>query len=154
MGQYDKMLALASTLNLQVYEMNFRSSAKGLIKGNRIAIRKELPSIEKACVLSEEIGHDQTGVGNILSQTTPLQRKQELRAREWAYRCLIPLEKIIEAHKVRISGRYELAEHLNVTEDFLQNAINRYTAKYGVILRFDEKYTICFEPLGVIEEFS
>jgi hypothetical protein len=66
---------------------------------------------------------------------------------------LIPFKKIILAHKARISGRYDLADFLGVDEEFLQDAIDRYTAKYGLFLKVDNLYTIHFDPLGVIEMF-
>lgn len=151
MGKYELLLDEAATYGLRVIEKDFRSGAKGLIKGNKIGIRKELTSIEKGCALAEEVAHYFTSVGNILDQSNINNRKQELRARQWAYHCMIPVDEIIEAHKARISGRYALAEFLGVTEKFLQAAIDRYTSKYGIFLKVDERYIIRFDPLGVIE---
>lgn len=64
---------------------------------------------------------------------------------------MIPLEGIVQAHHARISGRYDLAEYLGVTEQFLQSAIDRYTEKFGLSVRADERHIILFDPLGVIE---
>ncbi|WP_270167494.1 ImmA/IrrE family metallo-endopeptidase [Paenibacillus sp. SYP-B4298] len=153
MPQFDTMLALASGLGLAVFEMDFESSAKALIKGKKIAIRKSMDRTTKACALCEEIGHDQTGAGDIIDQSSISNRQQEVRARQWAHHCLIPFERIIDAHKARISGRYELAEFLGVTEEFLQSAIDRFTAKYGIFLKVNDQYTIKFDPLGVLEIF-
>lgn len=152
MGNYDLLMDMATSYGLQVVERNFKSEAKGLIKGNKIGIRKGMLSVEKVCALAEEIAHCLTTVGNILDQSNLSNRKQELRARQWAYQCLIPVEKIIAAHKARISGRYDLAEFLGVTEEFLQAAIDRYTSKYGIFLKVDERFTIQFDPLAVIEK--
>lgn len=80
-------------------------------------------------------------------------RKQEKRARTWAYERLVPLQKIVQAHKNGIRNRYELAEYLGVTEQFLDSAIKRYKEKYGLYFLI-ENYTICFEPLGVMELFD
>ena len=45
------------------------SESDGLIKGNRIAIRKDIPTqTEKACVLAEELGHYYTSSGDIMDQ--------------------------------------------------------------------------------------
>lgn len=108
---------------------------------------------EKACVLAEEIGHHYTTAGDITDQSITAHRKQEHRARVWAHEKLVPLSTIIEAHKAGIRSRYEFAEYLSVTEEFLSEAINRYTERYGVLTRFG-KYTISFDPLGVIEFFD
>lgn len=75
-------------------------------------------------MLAEEVGHYHTTTGDILDLTSIENRKQELRARSWAYERLIPISKIIEAHKLHIVNRYELADFLNVTEEFLDAALN------------------------------
>lgn len=154
MTQYERMLSLAADLGMRVYEMDFRSNVNGIIKGKKIGIRKGLSEAAKACAVCEEIGHDQTGVGNIIDQNTVQMRKQEFRAREWAYKCMIPLDQIIDAHKSHITCRHEFAQLAEVTEEFLQAAINRYTSKFGIFMQYNEKYTICFDPLRVIELYS
>lgn len=154
MGDYLKLVDEATSQGLYVEEKNFKSNAKGLIKGNKIGIRKEMTTIEKACALAEELAHFHTSVGNILDQSSINSRKQELRARQWAYFCMIPLDRIVAAHKARISGRYDLAEYLGVTEFFLQSAIDRFTEKYGLFVKVDDRYTISFDPLGVMELFE
>lgn len=153
MGKYDLLIEEAATYGLQVIEKDFKSEAKGLIKGNKIGIRKGMATIEKACTLAEEIAHYSITVGNILDQSNLGNRKQELRARQWAYHCMIPMDKIVQAHKSRVSGKHDLAEFLEVTEEFLQEAIDRYTSKYGLLLKVDERFTIRFDPLGVLEFF-
>lgn len=75
-----------------------------------------------------------------------------MRARNWAYKKLIPLNKIVQAHKSGVRNRYELAEFLNVTEKFLDEAIKRYIEEYGLFKKVGE-VTLCFQPLGVIELF-
>lgn len=66
---------------------------------------------------------------------------------------LIPLSKIILAHSLHITNRYELADFFNVTEEFLSAALVWYKRKYGLFISIDN-FTICFEPLGVIEMFD
>ncbi|WP_059050782.1 ImmA/IrrE family metallo-endopeptidase [Paenibacillus senegalimassiliensis] len=148
---YESLLIVAEKLNLYVYEARFKSNAKALLKGNMVGVNKDLTEVEKTCALAEEIAHYVTGSGDILDQFPIRNRKQELLARQYAYQCMIPFDRIIQAHKSRISGRYELSEYLGVTEEFLQVAIDRYTSKYGLYLKVDEQYTITFDPLGVIE---
>ena len=127
---------------------------KGRLYKNRIAIRKDIPTLkEKACVLAEELGHYHTTVGNILDQSVTSNRKQERTARLWAYDKMIGLSGIIKGYQMRCQNRYELAECLGVTEEFLQEALDCYKEKYGPFVRID-KYTIVFEPaLAVMERF-
>ena len=63
---YEDLLIEADTNNLITKEKPLLANA-GRIKGNRIAIKKNLPTQkEKACVLAEELGHFYTSSGNIL----------------------------------------------------------------------------------------
>lgn len=126
---------------------------KGRVYKNRIAIRNDIPTLkEKACTLAEELGHYYTSVGNILDQTNTSNRKQELTARLWAYNKMIGLSGIISAYRAHCQNRHEFAEHLGVTEEFLQEALDCYKAKYGLCVELDG-YTIFFEPcLAVMEK--
>lgn len=118
----------------------------GRIKGNRIAIRKDIEtSIEKADVLAEELGHHYTSVGNILDLSIAQNRKQERQARLWAYNKRIGLMGLIRAYEAGCKSRYEAAEYLEVTEEFLDEAIHCYREKYGVYATVDN-YTVYFIP--------
>ena len=120
--------------------------ADGLLINKRIAIRKNLSThTEKACVLAEELGHYYTTSGNILNQNEVTNRKQELRARLWAYNHQIGLIGIIRAYEHGCRNASEMAEYLNVTEEFLQDALNCYRSKYGICVEFDN-YIVFFIP--------
>ncbi|WP_088227818.1 ImmA/IrrE family metallo-endopeptidase [Desulfosporosinus sp. FKB] len=110
-------------------------------------------SAERRCVLCEELGHYETTDGNILDLSDIRNRKQEKRARNWAYEKLIPLQSIVEASKEGVCNRYELAEFLDVTEDFLDEAIKHYREKYGLYSEW-ESFIIYFDPLGVLETYN
>nr|WP_107841719.1 ImmA/IrrE family metallo-endopeptidase [Metasolibacillus meyeri] len=151
---YENLMYEADQLDIRIFEKWMPYSTKGLYADNVIWINKHIPSqIEKACVLAEEMGHYHTSSGDILDLKNVVSLKQELNARRWAYKKLVPLHKIIQAHKLHIANRYELADYLNVTENFLDDALEWYTSKYGLSVSIDN-FTICFEPLGVIELFE
>lgn len=124
----------------------------GRIKGNRVAIRKDIQTdAEKACVLAEELGHHYTTTGNILDQSDVSNRKQELRARRRAHDQLIGLQGIIDAYEAGCRSRSEAAEFLGVTEEFLQEALDQYSMRYGSAVRLG-KYAVYFYPvLGVFK---
>ena len=123
----------------------------GRIKGNRIAIRRNMPTIQKACVLAEELGHKYTTCGDILDLHSVEDQKQELRARLWAYNKMIGLQGIVNAYKHGCSSLHETADFLEVTENFLSEALERYRSKYGSYTKLDN-YVIYFEPnIGVME---
>lgn len=147
---YEKLLDEAQEENLIVKEFSLRAN-KGRIKGNRVAIRKDMPTTEKACVLAEELGHYYTSQGDILELATIGATKQEQRARLWAYNKMVGLHGIIAAYKHGCRSRHETADYLEVTEEFLNEAIGQYKRKYSPCVTIDN-YVIYFEPtLGVME---
>ena len=109
--------------------------------------------VDKACTLAEELGHYYTTVGNILDQSSASIRKQERRARIWAYNKMIGLNGIIRAYEHGCRSKSDMADYLDVTEEFLQEAINCYTEKYGLYKEIDN-YMILFQPLGVLELYK
>ncbi|BFH14549.1 hypothetical protein J6TS7_44440 [Paenibacillus dendritiformis] len=146
---YELLLREAEQQRINVYELPLKGGLKGLYHRDSICINRRLSrTSEKTCILAEELGHYHTSAGNILDQSDICNRKQELRARDWACRRLVPLDKVIEAFEAGARNRYELAEHLDVTEDFIEMALNYYRRKherYTVI----RNYIIFFDPLAV-----
>ena len=154
--KYEDLLIEASNNNIYVIEnANFDSKATGLINGDVIGLNQSIKtSDEKACVLAEELGHYYTSVGNILDDKTVENRKQEQRARLWAYNKQVGLRGIIDCHNAHCHTIHEMSEFLEVTEQFLTEALECYKHKYGVYTTVDN-YIVGFEPyLYVIEKFQ
>ena len=146
---YEQLLTAADQEGLLVKEQPL-TGHDGLIRGTRIAIRKDIEAqAEKSCVLAEEIGHYRTSSGNILDQNKAESRKQEYRARLYGYNLKIGLAGLIRAYEARCRNRYEMAEYLDVTEEYLEEAIDCYKAKYGLYASVDN-YIIYFEPFAVM----
>lgn len=82
---------------------------------------------------------------NILDQSDDRNRKQEMRARLWAYDKKIGLHGIINAYEAQRTSIEEMANFLNVTPEFLRDAIKCYKGKYGHYVTLDN-YIIFFEP--------
>ena len=147
--EYETLLVEADNEGLIVKEnpMNYNN---GRIKGNRIAIRKDIETTtEKACVLAEELGHHYTSVGDIIDMKVAQNRKQERQARFWAYNKLIGLRGIIQAYEAGCQNSYEIAEYLEVTEEYLQDCIECYRDKYGVGVEVDNFYIMFIPHLAV-----
>ena len=98
----------------------------GLYADGCVWINQDMPTNRKACVLAEEVGHYETSSGNILDQTNTGNRKQELTARKWAYNKVVPEEKISEAISAGYTEVWEIADHLDVDEQFLREALKYY----------------------------
>ena len=152
MTNYELLIDEARDEGLFVKEKSLHGS-DGRIKGNRIAIRKDIDTqAEKTCVLAEELGHHYTTTGNILDQSRPENRKQELHARLHGYDRLIGLTGIIRAYQHRCQNLSEMAEYLEVTETYLKEALEIYCQKYGTGIEIDN-YIVIFEPrLAVLEK--
>lgn len=150
---YEQLLAHSDEAGLVVREKPLKYN-DGRIKGNRIAIRQNIETQkEKACVLAEELGHHYTSSGNILDQTKVENVKQEQRARMWAYNKQIGLYGIIDAYKRGCRNIHEMADHLDVTEEFLRDALEAYRLKYGQCVNIDN-YTVYFEPYLMVADFD
>lgn len=147
---YEQLLTAADQEGLAVKEHPL-TDHDGLLRGNRIAIRKDIETqAEKSCVLAEELGHYYTSSGNILDQTDIINRKQEYRARLYGYNLKVGLTGLIRGYEEGCQNLYEMAECLDVTEEYLQAAIDCYHAKYGQYTAVDN-YMINFEPFAVMK---
>lgn len=149
MNKYETLLEEASNNGLIVKEKPLKYN-NGRIKGNKIAIRKDIETTtEKSCVLAEELGHHYTSVGNILDMQNLANRKQERQARLWAYNKQIGLRGLIRAYEHGCQSSHEIADYLEVTEEFFLEAIECYTQKYGTYAPLDN-YIIYFMPFITI----
>ncbi|MCK9326099.1 MAG: ImmA/IrrE family metallo-endopeptidase [Bacteroidales bacterium] len=148
---YEKLLKKASHHGVDIYEKPMKPRIKGLYADSVIWINKHIPTAaEKTCTLAEELGHHYTSIGDILDQSRIENRKQECRARAWAYQRLVGPEKLIAAFECGVRNRYELAEFLNVTEEFIGGAIKYFKQKHGLHYKLGN-YCITFEPLAVLK---
>ena len=150
---YEQLLTTADQNGLLVKKKKL-AKHDGLLKGKRIAIRKDIETqAEKSCVLAEELGHHYTSSGDILDQDNIMKQKQEYRARLYGYNLKIGLTGLIRAYEAGCRNLYEMAEFLDTTEEYLKEAIRCYRSKYGVCAAIDN-YVIYFEPFAVMRMIS
>lgn len=152
MNSYESLVDKISD-NITVVEKKFKSKAKGLCKGNKIGISIELTSVEKRCVLAEELGHIKLTVGDITNLNNICNVKQEILARRWAHSVILPFNQLINASTSGVCTKYELIDYLDVTEEFFDEAINHYKQKYGHGV-YINNYIIIFEPIFCIYDVS
>lgn len=149
----NKLYHLADTLDVEIINDHIPvRHVKGLCIDNLIVLDKSIDTLaEENCILAEELGHYITSYGNILSPSDTTAVKQEERARKWAYENLVTLDALYQAFKSGASNRYELADHLNITESFLDESLKYYISKYGQFYE-SETYILYFEPLGIFRK--
>lgn len=146
----DKLLQIAEAHDVDVVEMKLTGRNKGLYADNVIALRKDLTIKEKNCVLAEELGHHFTTHGDILDQSISSNRHQEYKARAWGIEALANLDKLIEAY-YSTYDKFELAEYLNITDEYLADCIEYYIKKYGNYYVYND-YVIQFNPLKITRD--
>lgn len=153
MNEYEKLENAAAQNNVEIIRRHFKSDRiKGLYCDGTIALSSDLKTIpEKACVLAEELGHYHTSFGNIIDASRTQNQKQEMRARMWAYDRQVGLIGIVESFRAGCQSLSEMAEFLEVTEQFLREALERYRQKYGIYTTIDH-YIIYFEPYLAVAE--
>lgn len=154
MNKFEKLEDEAYQDGVDVLNYRFESNnIKGLYCDGVVAIRENMTILEKSCVLAEELGHHYTSYGDIMNQDIVQNRKQELRARLRGYDMQIGLIGIIECYKHHCRSIYEMSEYLQVTEEYLKEALECYSRKYGENLVTIDNYTIRFVPSLQVMEF-
>lgn len=149
--KYEELIIETEKEGIDLYENNYIGKLKGLYVDNTITINTNIDSnVEKTCILAEELGHYHTSHGDIVDQSKIENRKQERRARAWAYKRLVGIIDLVNAFKSGVKNRYELAEYLHVTEEFIEEALEYYKQRYGLYVQIDN-YVVYFEPLAVME---
>ena len=150
--KYNALLNEANAEGISIKERPFKTY-DGRIKGKDIYLRKDMNTAEKSCILAEELGHYYTTVGDILDMNVSENRKQERQARLWGYNRVIGLFGLIRAYEHGCKDKYEIAEYLDVTEEYLEECIECYRDKYGIYKEIDN-YVIYFIPhLIVFKKF-
>lgn len=154
MNYYENLEDRAIRDGFVVLELPLKSG-DGRCKGNRIAIREDIPTLKKkADTLAEEYAHGKITVGDITDLSVPENRKQERRARLKAYEIRFPLIGIVDAFKAHCTNTYEISEYLEVSEDTIIEALEYYRQIYGRKTTVGQ-YIIQFEPyLQVGEIFT
>lgn len=155
MNIYERLEDEACRDGINIIDYGFdNDSIRGLYCDGVIGINKNIKNTaERICILAEELGHHHTSTGNILDQTKTENVKQEQRARMWAYNKQIGLHGIIDAYKRGCHNIHEMADHLDVTEEFLRDALEAYRLKYGQCVDIDN-YTVYFEPYLMVADFD
>lgn len=148
---YEELKTKHKDLNIVEMDLSEVKGLKGLYFDGNIALERKMSQTEKSCVLAEELGHYYTTSGNILDQTDVSNRKQEYRARLYGFNLKIGLMGLVRAFEHGCRSASDIAEYLDVTEEYLKEAVDCYQSKYGVYATVDN-YAVYFTPaLGVLK---
>ena len=155
MNKFEQLEEEAYTEGVDVIDYAFENpKLKGLYMDNTVALNKSLKTTaERNCILAEEMGHHYTSYGNITDQKDVRNRKQEHKARVWAYRKLLQPTDLIRAFENKCINRYEIAEYLDVTEEFLDETINYFKTQYPNGYMVDNYYIQFIPNLQILVWF-
>ncbi|MBC6133489.1 toxin [Listeria booriae] len=127
----------------------------GAYRNGHILLEKRQSIRDKKIIVMEEIQHHKSSVGTIIDETNINNKKQENFARNLVYDNFITIATIIHCHNQGFVYYYEVAEYLNLPEEFIQDAVEYYRLKYGAIyktdgytLYFGSAIEICNEDIG------
>lgn len=138
--------------HIEIIEKVLPKGLSGFYYDNVIEINKFLSNYEKHCILAEELGHHETTYGDITKLDDITSKKLELVARRWGYLKIVSLDSLIECYNSGHNTIEDTCDYLEVTSNYLQEAINIYKQKYGLFAVY-KGYKIYFDPLNIHKEF-
>lgn len=153
MNKYELLLNdICEKIPVVEMELLRDTGLKAAYKDNFIYLDKHLSAVEKRVNLSEEYSHHKTTVGNIIDYNDPKNRKQEWQARRDSVERLAPLDDLIECSFAGCKNRYECAEYLGITEEFLKEVLVHYCTKFGPVHLY-KNYIFIFndESMAVLD---
>lgn len=155
MRDYNNLLSQTDEEGVLVVEMDLGTDTPcGKCIGNSIYINNRATTNEKRCVLAEELGHYHLTIGNITDLKDIRNKKQELKARRYSYNLLIEPDDIIHAMKKGCNTRFEIADYLNISEEFFEELIEDYKRQYGLGILVGNYYLQLEPTLGLIRDLG
>ena len=133
MNRFEELENEASSLDIEVIDTDIPVTGMNAAYLNlsgvaRIFLRNGGTIRERACWIAEELGHHHTGQKQVLSYRSVEDWRAEARARRWAHMRLLTPDAIYTAAQ-NTDDIYEIAEALNVSEEFLRESIDDFQSK-------------------------
>ncbi|HCY0768362.1 TPA: toxin [Staphylococcus aureus] len=149
MGLYEETLIQHDYIEIREADV-LPDNLDGVWLGDLILIKRGLSDREKAGILFEELAHIKLTYGDIADYSNFNNRKFENYARRHGFISAVPLREIVEAYNYGVRNLYELSEYLQLSEEYILEAIEQYKKIYGIGTHYGE-YSITFEPLRVFK---
>lgn len=145
MNDYEKMLSQVQ-MEVPVIETSLTQfDSEGFYRNGKIFIEKSLSVKRKKEILAEEYAHHKTTVGNIIDLHDSDNRKQEVKARNFSFEMLIPLDDLILCSQQGFTTAYSCAEYLDVSEETLNEALKYYLTRFGNMYLYKNKLINFFD---------
>lgn len=155
MTDYEKLLQSAYENGFIVLEYSqLGDKVKGLALEEGILLSEDLiTEAERKCILAEEMAHLKLNNSVMIDLSNLNNASEELKARKLAVSIIVPFNRLVETviSLGYSATMHSVANELNVTEEFLEEAIGIYRSKYGPIRDYGA-YIVYFNPFRVIEK--
>lgn len=150
MNRYERLISIWESKGIRFAEIRLIKPLKGYYHRRTpadaaIYIDPDLPASEKHCVCMEEIGHHHTAAGNSLTQNKGQYQKTEYLSMRWVYKNCLTLDMLGQSYIDNDGNIYAMADDLEVSVPFLEDAITFFTNKYGVYHK-TERFIVRFIP--------
>lgn len=137
MNTLEKLYDIAEKEKISINNYNwetFKAMIFEIDNEYSIALDRKLinSSTEEKEILAEELGHYYCNALYYIKSDTVLKSKCEQRAKKWAYSILVPFQKLKEKIAQGFN-LYDLAEYFDVDCEYMNDCINFYTGKYGIL---------------------
>lgn len=139
MNNFEALAASRPQLNI-IISKTMPKFLGGLTFIRDIYINQNLSEREKYEVLQEEFAHYDYTVGDIVSDDSEVDKKQEVLARSKAMERTVTLDGLIYCYFNHAWSLEEVADYFGVTEKYVQQAIQNYRNKYGLFFRYNGYY--------------
>ena len=122
------LYALANAHGHAVVRLDLAETLSMSLEGKRcyIALSRQLSEKSEKEYLAHELGHCEYGGFYNRYSRYDIRAKAERRADKWAFSKLVPYGQIMTAVRQGITEPWELAEHFDVSCEFMSRAIEYY----------------------------
>lgn len=130
--ELNKLYCIAEKESIDVIDFKMKNKAIIGCIGNNYSIGLNYSIIkdssEEKTILAEELGHYYCNALYNSNYSDTEISKREFRATKWAFKTLVPLQKLEKLCEEGCEYKYEFAEELGVTEDLIEKAYDYYKA--------------------------
>lgn len=127
---YDLYEEIEQSNDIELFYYDVGKSSVIIEQNRQYGIFLDLKKIrtlgEEIVCLAHEISHAQTGTTHSVYSPLQLVSKNEYKAKKRSVHKLIPFQELQEAFDHGIIEKWELAERFEVTEDFIETAVQIY----------------------------
>ncbi|WP_088815676.1 MULTISPECIES: hypothetical protein [Listeria] len=152
MGEYENLLRQYKHIPVVECELYENTGLLGAYRNGHVLLDKHQQTNSKKVVVYEEFMHHEATTGIILDENRIENKKQENYTRQLTYKHFLGWETIIYCWNMGFTYYHEVAEFLNITEEFIIEAIEFYKSKYGTMYKHKDYYIFLGSVIEIYKE--